>query len=927
MRPAFSRFISVLAVAVAATLVVPANAWAIPPDHAQSHAKLKKQVNVKDLPGARRDRPDAAAPRVGKPQPSLAAPTGAQAPVIGRQSQGGKAPGPTATSSAPTAQVPQSSPGVLEQLKAFDGLGPDCCTPPDTQVAVGPDSVVEMVNTTGRTTNKAGGDADDFNLSDFFGAPVNAMNQPRYSDPRVIYDDLSDRYFASILIFDGCDGCASEDDSEVDIAVSGSNQPTGWSVYVVATYTDGTLADQPKLGVSSDKAVMTWNNNGFSGPYQFVVLQKSDLVAQLQNVGTFFFALDTDHFNVIPVMSMSPTNTEFAVSANQNSSTLTLTAFTGTPNAGNVAKTHQDFSIGTYSTPPGAVQPNDSRTLDTGVAAVQSAMWDNGLLWAAGNTSCTPPNDSQQRACLRLDRLTTSGTTGTLQQDINIGQNGAHLFYPAVMTDAGGNLFIGHSVSSSTQFGTAGMSFAPIGNIPSTVGGIDYRIGAGPYNCTFCYDDATPPNPTDNRWGDYSGAARDPSNPWDVWFAEEWGSTSTTNTNAWGTAIGRFTQAPPTVTGVSPNSGPEQNTACAPTVTVTGTDFVTNQTSVSFGATPASSVTVNTPETLTAVAPSHVAGAVDVTVTTPAGTSDTNVNDQFTYIADTTAPVSTASPSPAPLAGNDGWTKGPVTVGLSADDGTCGSGVQSVTYFASGAQNIPFTTVPGSSTSFSITNEGVTTVTFYAIDNAGNVESVKTLTVKIDNTAPRVAFATPPAGEPYLLNQPVAASYSCIDRVDGIDGGVGVATCNGPVPVGSTITTSPVGTYTFTVNTADKLANATSQSTTYHVTYKICLQYDPTKPSGGRGYVFTVQICDYNNINMSIVGIHLTATAVDGDPAKAKPLGNLNPGNVFLYGPGTAPGANYLYNLDTNGLSSGSHLLYFTVEGDPVVHSIPFILK
>lgn len=117
---------------------------------------------------------------------------------------------------------------VLEQLTAFDGLGPDCCTPPDTQAAVGPDSVVEMVNTTGRTTNKAGGNASDFNLSDFFGAPVIPMNEPRYSDPRVIYDDLSDRFFAAMLIFDGCDGCATEDDSEIDIAVSGSNQPTGW---------------------------------------------------------------------------------------------------------------------------------------------------------------------------------------------------------------------------------------------------------------------------------------------------------------------------------------------------------------------------------------------------------------------------------------------------------------------------------------------------------------------------------------------------------------------------------------------------------------------------------------------------------------------------------------------------------------------------
>lgn len=49
------------------------------------------------------------------------------------------------------------------------------------------------------------------------------------------------------------------------------------------------------------------------------------------------------------------------------------------------------------------------------------------------------------------------------------------------------------------------------------------------------------------------------------------------------------------------------------------------------------------------------------------------------------------------------------------------------------------------------------------------------------------------------------------------------------------------------------------------MTYKICLQYDPTKPSTGRSYQIQLQICDYNNINRSTSSITLTATAVDGN--------------------------------------------------------------
>jgi hypothetical protein len=110
-------------------------------------------------------------------------------------------------------------------------------------------------------------------------------------------------------------------------------------------------------------------------------------------------------------------------------------------------------------------------------------------------------------------------------------------------------------------------------------------------------------------------------------------------------------------------------------------------------------------------------------------------------------------------------------------------------------------------------------------------------------------------------------------------------------------------------------------------TYKICLVYYPTKSSGGRAYQIQIQLCDYNNVNLSQASIVVTATAVDGNPALAKPLGNLNPGNKFLYGPGTSPGASYLYNLDTLGLARGSHVLNFVVQGDPVAHTAPFIVK
>jgi len=88
----------------------------------------------------------------------------------------------------------------------------------------------------------------------------------------------------------------------------------------------------------------------------------------------------------------------------------------------------------------------------------------------------------------------------------------------------------------------------------------------------------------------------------------------------------------PTVTGVSPSGGP---VAGGTSVTITGTGF-TGATGVDFGsaAVSASSFTVNSGGTsITATAPgTAVAGPpVDVTVTTPAGTSATSPADQYTY--------------------------------------------------------------------------------------------------------------------------------------------------------------------------------------------------------------------------------------------------------------------------------------------------------
>jgi hypothetical protein len=78
-------------------------------------------------------------------------------------------------------------------------------------------------------------------------------------------------------------------------------------------------------------------------------------------------------------------------------------------------------------------------------------------------------------------------------------------------------------------------------------------------------------------------------------------------------------------------------------VTITGTGF-TDASTVDFGAVAATSFTVNSDGSITAVAPGNSVGTVDVTVTTPGGTSATSAADQFTFVA----PIITVGPTTLP---------------------------------------------------------------------------------------------------------------------------------------------------------------------------------------------------------------------------------------------------------------------------------------
>ena len=137
----------------------------------------------------------------------------------------------------------------------------------------------------------------------------------------------------------------------------------------------------------------------------------------------------------------------------------------------------------------------------------------------------------------------------------------------------------------------------------------------------------------------------------------------------------------PTVNGVTQNYGPVGG---GTTVSITGNNLA-SATNVLFATTNAVSFSVSNDHLITAVTPAAVAGAVDVKVINPGGTSSANTADQFTYYN---------TPTVTALSTANGTLAGGAVITLSGS------------YFT-GASSVLFGSTPA--TSFAIINDSVIT--------------------------------------------------------------------------------------------------------------------------------------------------------------------------------------------------------------------------
>ncbi len=407
--------------------------------------------------------------------------------------------------------------------------------PPDPQVAVGPNHVVEFVNIVGRITDKGGAVVvPDFSLDSFFDIPPANFD----FDPKIIYDALSGRFFASYVDIDLATG-----DGFLSLAISQTSDPTGvWNVYFVGPFV-GATPDFPGIGVTNDKFTISYNLfstglGGFIGE-QTLVFEKADVMAGVASpdVGFTGSEVNPNRFTVRPAQNLSPGNDQYLTTWDLSSfDQLTVIRITGTPNAGNVAEASAtNLTTLFHDSPPPSVTAgvgdcivSDTNLgsppcIDSGIFRMLEAVWRDNSLWSSASAACFPAGDDAVRSCAHLVEVETVGAPSVVQ-DILFGAFGGYVSFPAIRTDSSGNLYVSFTHTDPSIFAEAMIAGRCADDPPNTMTGASVlRSGEIAH--------------FSGRWGDYLGAAVDPSDPSSVWVVGEYAKDI--SAERWGTFIAK----------------------------------------------------------------------------------------------------------------------------------------------------------------------------------------------------------------------------------------------------------------------------------------------------------------------------------------------------------------------------------------------------
>ena len=416
----------------------------------------------------------------------------------------------------------------------FQGLAfsdQDCgCIPPDNGFAVGPNNVVEGINTAIRIYDKAGNILLTQQFRDFF-APLGTSN---LSDPYIVYDDIANRWYVLILDF------SSFTFSDILFAASNDSNPMdGFSFQQRIHVGDTDFIDFPKMGFNADAIVITGNDFFEGQSAQSLAVVAIDKTALLGGTFTDYISQRTpgfpDHFRgEVPAWmhGSMPGDPMYLLSENgfENGSAIRVTVMTNILSTSPVF-TDTPISVNPYQAPPLAAQPGGGVVV-TNDTTFTRADWRvvNGQGLLVGVHTVSEADDGFSTARARWYEIDTTGTPSLVQEGtINPGP-GVSTYFGTAAINAAGDIGMTYMQSSATEF------------ISMVVAGRNANDPMG----TMAPGSVVAPGTSfglnfEARAGDYSGIAVDPSDNMTFWGSNEYSGTDP----VYNTFIASFQVVPP----------------------------------------------------------------------------------------------------------------------------------------------------------------------------------------------------------------------------------------------------------------------------------------------------------------------------------------------------------------------------------------------
>lgn len=411
---------------------------------------------------------------------------------------------------------------------SYEGMPATQFIPPSSNVAAGPEDVIQIMNSHVARFDKAGNRTDYVSLPDWFSQFQNLYCASGtffclVADPQIRYDQLHGRFILSAQALD-----TVFRSSYFLISVSnGATFASGWKNWALDARLHGGFpadlwADFPQIGFD-DKAVyltaLMFTFDSFEYQYSKLrIFRKQDLYNPDLTTLQWKEINDFRNFDGTRATTLQPAQVRgrpgvgapggLIINTNDNEydDYVTLWQINDPTGAVPTATRSTVHGLWPYTWPAPAPQLGASVPLDTGPPSVLKAVYREGILYFAFNSRYP-----DQGTTVTLNRLDVANEEVTLQTRLMNG----NYFYPSFDVPA--------SIGKANEF----PNVIAVGTTTDATGALTYPGIQGTKPGEDFFDILTGGG-TSARWGDYFGAAVDPISG-GLWVSGEYGKQRTGN--------------------------------------------------------------------------------------------------------------------------------------------------------------------------------------------------------------------------------------------------------------------------------------------------------------------------------------------------------------------------------------------------------------